>query len=38
MAMRVPILFMLLAVGLAACGARHTEVYLWPPAMDVADP
>jgi hypothetical protein len=38
MAMRVPILFVLLAVGLAACGARHTEVYLWPPAMDVADP
>ena len=38
MAMRIPILFVLLAVGLAACAARHTDVYLWPPAMDVADP
>jgi hypothetical protein len=37
---RVPVLLTLLAIGLglAACGARHTEVYLWPPAADVADP
>jgi hypothetical protein len=38
MAMRIPVLLVLLAVGLAACGARRTEVYLWPPASDVADP
>jgi hypothetical protein len=38
MAMRIPILFVLLAVGLAACVARRTDVYLWPPAVDVADP
>jgi hypothetical protein len=37
---RVPILLTLLAIGLglAACCARRTEVYLWPPAVDVADP
>jgi hypothetical protein len=35
--MRIPILFVLL-VALAACGARRTDVYLWPPAVDVADP
>jgi predicted small lipoprotein YifL len=37
---RVPILLTLLVigVGLAACGARRTDVYLWPPAADVADP
>jgi hypothetical protein len=40
MGMRIAVLLMLLAigVGLAACGARRTEVYLWPPAEDVADP
>jgi len=34
------ILLALLGVGLglSACGARRTEVYLWPPAIDVADP
>jgi hypothetical protein len=40
MAMRISILLTLLAigVGLTACGTRRTEVYLWPPAADVADP
>jgi hypothetical protein len=40
MGMRIPILLTLLAIGLglAACAARRTEVYLWPPATDVADP
>jgi hypothetical protein len=40
MAMRISILVTLLAIGLglAACGAHRTEVYLWPPAADVADP
>jgi hypothetical protein len=40
MGRRVPILLTLLAIGLglAACGARRTDVYLWPPAADVADP
>ncbi len=36
----IPALLMLLAIGLglAACGARRTQVYLWPPAADVNDP
>jgi hypothetical protein len=40
MGMRISVLLMLFAIGLclAACGARRTEVYLWPPAADVADP
>jgi hypothetical protein len=40
MAMRMAVLLMLLAMGLGlvACGARRTEVWLWPPANDVADP
>ena len=39
MGMRIAVLLMLLAIGLGvvACGARRTEVYLWPPAADVAD-
>ena len=28
----------LIALGLAACGAHRTDVYLWPPADDVNDP
>jgi predicted small lipoprotein YifL len=37
---RTPTLLTLLVLclGLAACGTRRTEVYLWPPATDVADP
>ncbi len=40
MRMRTQILLTLLAIGLslAACSTRRTEVYLWPPATDVADP
>ena len=41
MGMRIPVLLRLLltmGLGLAACGVRHTEVWLWPPANDVADP
>jgi hypothetical protein len=40
MGMRISILLTLLAIGLGlvACGAPRTEVYLWPPAADVPDP
>jgi hypothetical protein len=40
MGTRISILLMLLVIGLglAACGAHRTEVYLWPPADDVNDP
>jgi hypothetical protein len=40
MGMRIAVLLMLLGIsfGVVACGARRTEVYLWPPAADVADP
>jgi hypothetical protein len=40
MGMCIAVLLLLLAIGLGvvACGARRTEVYLWPPAADVADP
>ena len=40
MIMRIVIVFVLLAagIGLAGCDAKRTQVWLWPPAMDVNDP
>jgi hypothetical protein len=40
MGTRISILLLLLAIGLGltGCGARRSDVWLWPPADDVADP
>jgi hypothetical protein len=32
------LLLAVIGLGLAACGAHRTDVYLWPPADDVNDP
>jgi len=37
---RITTLLVLLAIGMgvAGCGTHRSQVWLWPPAVDVADP